>query len=140
IITVPGLEDISMADLIGIRRNSEEFGEWRRSLGSALRRIDEDVVNGKTLDQTFQGELAVIEERALRMKNELKGKSLRNSLRSATINTAIGAMAVYGGAETSQVLGHSFDSFSKLVTLAPVPLLTMLFWLLFNRPAPAKLR
>jgi len=139
-LDLPGLDDISLGDLISIRESDDDFEEWRRALARTLHNVDAAVERGTSLNDAFADQLGEIEERAARLNSELKGKSLRGSIKSSVISTTIGGIAVYGGAEISQLMHHSFDAFSKLVTLGPLPLLNVIFWLLFNRCDPKKKR
>ncbi|HEY1922987.1 MAG TPA: hypothetical protein VGG44_09595, partial [Tepidisphaeraceae bacterium] len=139
-LQLPGIADISAEDLIAIRESADEFREWRQELGSALHRVGDIVADGESFNKAFQDQLSPVRERADRMKSDLLKGSLKSMLKDTLVNTTIGAVSVAGGVEIAALAGRDFDAFSSLATLASIPLLTIIVWLLFGRSDPAKVR
>ena len=109
-LDLPGLDEISLDDLISIRENDEEFEGWRRALARALHNVDAAIERGTSLGDAFADQLGEIEERASRLNSELKGKSLKASMKASVISTTIGGIAVYGGAVDAPQLRFLFQA------------------------------
>ena len=61
-LDLPGLDDISVDDLIAIRESDEQFEEWRRALARTLHNVDAAVEGGTSLDDAFRDQLGEIGE------------------------------------------------------------------------------
>jgi hypothetical protein len=133
-LRLPALQDIAPADFIAIREQSEDFEEYRRVLGAAIRRVNERFTSGRNLDEIFHDEVAPLQFQVRQLQAARKDRSVGQFLKTTALTTTIGGISIALASGICESLGQNFDVLPKLIQTGAVPWVTLLYWLFFNRP------
>ncbi len=97
-LELPGIADIPDADFVAIRLQSEDFGEFRETLGRVLERTGAELERGDDLEKAFRGNLDEVRWKAELLRKDLADKALPRYLRKTAQLASIGTIVSSSGA------------------------------------------
>ncbi len=139
-IELPAIEDLADEDFVGIRIESEDFGEFRSVLERALEKTSRDVQAGQGLDSSFRNNLDEVRWRAELLRRDARDKALGRYLRPATQNVAIGSFVSTAAASAASLVQGPLDLSSLAARFGTSAILGTLLALLIYSPPTRKRR
>ena len=135
-LDLPALADLSIADLVALRRNADEYHQWRSSLGRVLRRTSERAQDVDDVQRVFYDESDLLVEKAARIKEKVGQSGLAKHLKATTERVAVGLGAAAATQQVLAQLGQRVSLQGDLLRSAPFVGLSVIWWFLFNRAKP----
>lgn len=139
-LELPAIEDLADDDFVGIRMESEDFGEFRTVLTWALDKTSREVKEGRDLNSSFRSNLDEVRWRAELLRRDTRDKALARYLKPATQNVAIGSIVSTAAASAASSVDGSLDMTSLAARFGASAILGTLFALLVYSPPTRKRR
>lgn len=139
-LELPAIADVSDDDFVAIRLQSEDFEEFRETLGRVLEKTETQIAHGQQLDDAFQGSLDEVRWKAEMLRRELSDKVLPRYLKKTAQLAAVGTIVSTSGAIAADVT-NGIDLSSVAVgsraatTLLVAALMSLLQYTSQKRPA-----
>lgn len=139
-LDLPSLANLSLSDIVALRKNAEEYHEWRVALGRVLRRTADRIQHVGEIQRVFEDELDVMTEAAARIDEKISQSSLKKHLKATTERVSIGLGAAVASQQWQILLGQTTSLKGELLRAGPFVGLSVIWWFLFNRgQAPKEL-
>jgi hypothetical protein len=139
-LELPAIEDLADEDFVGIRMESEDFGEFRAVLTRALGKTAREVKEGRELNSSFRDNLDEVRWRAELLRRDTRDKALARYLRPAAQNVAIGSFVSTAAAAAASSVEGSLALTALAARFGASAILGTLFALLVYSPPARKRR
>lgn len=133
-LKLPKLEEVSHADIIALRNNSEAFAIWRERIHSVMLNVASKVEGGADPDRAMLKEELPLKEAARNIQKEIKGGAIGKKLKNMQQNILVGLAMLTVSNQVMQVLRVQPSAMRDIIRLGSTALGPFLSWLLFERP------